>query len=70
MKCCSINGAMRNEDAKARCYIQLMMLSIERNQVAYPTYVSRCLTLRAQCLSFMQIGGFKINFILAVHQLN
>ncbi|KRZ90181.1 hypothetical protein T08_9342 [Trichinella sp. T8] len=23
--------------------------------VAYPTYVSRCLTLRAQCLSFMQI---------------
>ncbi|KRZ48333.1 hypothetical protein T02_2154 [Trichinella nativa] len=42
--CCSINGAMRNEDAKARCYIQLMMLSIERNQcaqplVAYPTYI-------------------------------
>ncbi|KRZ57548.1 hypothetical protein T02_1879, partial [Trichinella nativa] len=23
--------------------------------VAYPTYVSRCLTLRAQCLAFMQI---------------
>ncbi|KRX33441.1 hypothetical protein T05_10582 [Trichinella murrelli] len=34
----------------------LIMLGIERNQVAYPTYVSRCLTLRAQCLSFMQIG--------------
>ncbi|KRY15125.1 hypothetical protein T12_8319 [Trichinella patagoniensis] len=26
------------------------------SRVAYPTYVSRCLTLRAQCLSFMQIG--------------
>ncbi|KRX52262.1 hypothetical protein T09_4265, partial [Trichinella sp. T9] len=24
-------------------------------RVAYPTYVSRCLTLRAQCLAFMQI---------------
>ncbi|KRX29357.1 hypothetical protein T05_11463 [Trichinella murrelli] len=31
------------------------MLGIERNQVAYPTYVSRCLTLRAHCLDFMQI---------------
>ncbi|KRZ48228.1 hypothetical protein T02_3117 [Trichinella nativa] len=28
-------------------------------RVAYPTYVSRCLTLRAQCLSFMQIGPFE-----------
>ncbi|KRY24708.1 hypothetical protein T01_5036 [Trichinella spiralis] len=35
------------------------MLGIERNQVAYPTYVSRCLTLRVQCLSFMQIGPFE-----------
>ncbi|KRX32439.1 hypothetical protein T06_12052 [Trichinella sp. T6] len=28
-------------------------------RVAYPTYVSRCLTLRAQCLTFMQIGPFE-----------
>ncbi|KRY07372.1 hypothetical protein T12_9945, partial [Trichinella patagoniensis] len=28
-------------------------------RVAYPTYVSQCLTLRAQCLSFMQIGPFE-----------
>ncbi|KRY03837.1 hypothetical protein T12_1484 [Trichinella patagoniensis] len=28
-------------------------------EVEYPTYVSRCLTLRAQCLSFMQIGPFE-----------
>ncbi|KRX73049.1 hypothetical protein T06_10184 [Trichinella sp. T6] len=28
-------------------------------RVAYPTYVSRCLTLRAQCLTFMQIGRFQ-----------
>ncbi|KRY05181.1 hypothetical protein T12_10700 [Trichinella patagoniensis] len=35
------------------------MLFIKRNKVAYPTYVSRCLPLRAQCLSFMQIGRFE-----------
>ncbi|KRY31670.1 hypothetical protein T01_8004 [Trichinella spiralis] len=28
-------------------------------RVAYPTYVSWCITLRAQCLSFMQIGPFE-----------
>ncbi|KRZ47599.1 hypothetical protein T02_10095 [Trichinella nativa] len=45
--CCSINGMMRNKDVKIHI------------EVEYPTYVSRCLTLRAQCLSFMQIGPFE-----------
>ncbi|KRZ85193.1 hypothetical protein T08_14215 [Trichinella sp. T8] len=42
-----------------RISLSLIMLSTERNKVAYPTYVSRCLTLRAQCLSFMQIGQYR-----------
>ncbi|KRX78191.1 hypothetical protein T06_9159 [Trichinella sp. T6] len=45
-------------DKRWRCVTKvnkLIMRGIERKQVAYPTYVSRCLTLRAQCLAFMQI---------------
>ncbi|KRY09575.1 hypothetical protein T12_4419 [Trichinella patagoniensis] len=47
-----------------RISLSLITLGIERNQcaqplVAYPTYVSRRLPLRAQCLSFMQIGRFE-----------
>ncbi|KRY25341.1 hypothetical protein T01_371, partial [Trichinella spiralis] len=41
---------------KGQISLSLIMLGIDRNQVAYPTYVSRRLPLRAQCLSFMQIG--------------
>ncbi|KRZ60068.1 hypothetical protein T02_10863 [Trichinella nativa] len=45
-------------DKRWRC-VTKVQLQDDTFRVAYPTYVSRCLTLRAQCLSFMQIGPFE-----------
>ncbi|KRX66311.1 hypothetical protein T06_11914 [Trichinella sp. T6] len=42
-------------DKRWRC-VTKVQLQDDTFRVAYPTYVSRCLPLRAQCLSFMQIG--------------
>ncbi|KRZ48316.1 hypothetical protein T02_2053 [Trichinella nativa] len=44
---------------KCKCYIQNRLDLTGED--AYPTYVSRCLTLRAQCLTFMQIGPLRIS---------